>query len=57
VLAQGSGATVWVAKSTITGNVTGWGTAAGGVLNSYGDNNLGGNTNSTPPPTNTISTE
>jgi hypothetical protein len=50
LLAQDSGATVWVTRSTITGNGNGWG-AAGGTVTSYGDNNIVGNTgsNNAPP--------
>jgi hypothetical protein len=49
--AQGTGATVRVTRSTITGNSTGWATSTGGVVLSYGDNNIDGNTNvNTEPP-------
>jgi hypothetical protein len=37
-----TGATLRVGKSTVTGNGTGW-LAAGAVVLSYGDNNVGGN--------------
>jgi hypothetical protein len=49
--AGGAGATVRVTRSTITGNNTGWAVLPGGVVSSYGDNNIDGNTNvNTEPP-------
>ena len=43
-------ATIRVTRSTITGNNTGWAASVGVVL-SYGDNNIDGNTNvNTEPP-------
>jgi hypothetical protein len=39
----GANATMFVGHSTITGNTTGVTAAAGGVMNSYGDNRLNGN--------------
>ncbi len=41
--AFGSGATLRVGQSTVTGNVAGWTTTSGGVLASYGDNYIDGN--------------
>jgi hypothetical protein len=38
-----TGATLLVAQSTVTGNTNGW-TATGGVVQSYGDNYIDGNT-------------
>jgi hypothetical protein len=50
LLAQGTGATILVTRSTITGNNAGW-FAPSGVVTSYGDNNIDGNTNTnTQPP-------
>jgi hypothetical protein len=47
-------ATVFVGQTTLSGNTTGWQSASGGVLDSYGNNNVNGNaTNGTP--TGTIS--
>jgi hypothetical protein len=49
--ALGAGATIRVTRSTITGNNTGWVAALTGVVLSYGDNNIDGNTNvNTEPP-------
>ena len=40
-----------ITRSTITGNGTGWLNSSGGVVLSYGDNNIDGNTNvNTEPP-------
>jgi hypothetical protein len=49
--AQGTGATVRVTRSTITGNANGWDNSTGGVVLSYGDNNIDGNgsVNTEPP--------
>jgi hypothetical protein len=46
-----TGATIRVTRSTITANATGWVNSGGGVVLSYGDNNIDGNTsvNSEPP--------
>jgi Right handed beta helix region len=50
VFASGSGATIRVTNSTLTGNNTGW-VASGGVVQSYGNNSIDGNTgNETAPP-------
>jgi hypothetical protein len=49
--AQGSGAQIFVTRSTITGNATGWADASLGAVTSYGDNNIDGNQNAnTEPP-------
>ncbi len=49
--AQGTGATVRATRSTITGNATGWAVVSSGVVTSYNDNNIDGNTNAnTAPP-------
>jgi hypothetical protein len=49
--AQGSGASVLVTRSTITGNTTGWVTNSLGAVTSYTDNNIDGNgTANTEPP-------
>jgi hypothetical protein len=47
--AQNSGNIVRVARSTITGNGIGFDSQAGGVLDSYGDNNVDGNTTDGTP--------
>jgi Right handed beta helix region len=51
LLAQGSGATIRVTRSTITGNAIGWTFGSPGAVLSYGDNNIDGNTgaNTQPP--------
>jgi hypothetical protein len=49
ILACGAGATVRVTKSAITDNLTGVATCSGGVLDSYGDNNIDGNTSNGSP--------
>jgi len=45
-----AGAIIWVTRSTVTGNGTGWSTASGGTLTTFGDNNIVGNgaNNSSP---------
>jgi hypothetical protein len=49
--ALGAAATIRVTRSTITGNNTGWAAVSSGVVLSYGDNNIDGNTNvNTEPP-------
>ena len=49
--AVGSGATIRVTRSTLTGNNTAWAAGSTGVVVSYGDNNIDGNTNvNTEPP-------
>src|SRR5262249_38443769 len=49
--ASGTGATVRLAHAMVTGNGSGWTLASGGVLQSYGDNYINGNTsNESPPP-------
>jgi hypothetical protein len=47
-----SGTTVWLTRSTITGNASGW--SANGTVTSFDDNNIVGNTNDegTPPSVN-----
>jgi Right handed beta helix region len=47
-------ATIRVTRSTITGNVTGWANTASGVVLSYGDNNIDGNTNANTEPPNPL---
>lgn len=49
--AHGTGATIRVTRSTITGNGTAWLADASGVVLSYTDNNIDGNgsANSAPP--------
>jgi len=51
LVAQGTGATILVTRSTITGNIAGWSAFSGGVVTSYGDNNIDGNggANTEPP--------
>ena len=43
VAANGTGATLRLANSTVTGNIRGWRVISSGVLNSYGDNYIDGN--------------
>jgi hypothetical protein len=51
VLANGTGATLRLANSTVTGNSNGWQEVNFGVVDSYGDNYIDGNTlNETAPP-------
>ena len=40
---NGKGATLWIGQSTVTGNGGGWEVYAGGVLQSYGNNQINGN--------------
>ena len=49
--ADGTGATVRLANSTVTGNANGWFVSNSGVVDSYGDNYIDGNGNlQTAPP-------
>jgi len=51
VSAQGSGATLRLANSTVTGNTNGWQVFISGIVDSYGDNYIDGNTsNQAAPP-------
>jgi hypothetical protein len=43
VVAQGTGATVRLANSTVTGNATGWSVDGTSLIGSYGDNYIDGN--------------
>jgi hypothetical protein len=53
--AQGTGATLRLANSMITGNVAvSWGATSGGVLQSYGDNYIDGNGDGDPTPPTTL---
>ena len=49
--AEGTVATLRVAQSTITGNTSGWLSTFSGVVLSYGDNYINGNTGGETPPT------
>jgi hypothetical protein len=49
-----SGSTILVTQSTITGNTTGWINESSGVVLSYGDNNIDGNTNANTEPPNPL---
>jgi hypothetical protein len=51
LFAAGSGAQLWVTRSTITGNLVGWSTLNSGLVTSFGDNNIVGNgsANTEPP--------
>jgi hypothetical protein len=49
VFATGAQIIIRVAKSTITGNATGFATSQSGQIESYGDNNLNGNTTDGAP--------
>jgi hypothetical protein len=42
--ADGTNATMFVGQTTISGNTTGWAPFGSGVLNSYGNNYVNGNT-------------
>jgi hypothetical protein len=48
--ATGAPATLRSAQSTVTGNAVGWSVANGGLLFTYGDNNIDGNTDDGGPP-------
>jgi hypothetical protein len=51
LVADSPGVTIRVTRSTITGNATAWLAANSGVVSSYADNNIDGNTNGdTAPP-------
>jgi hypothetical protein len=51
LIANGTGATGRVTRSTITGNAIAWSAVASGVVSSYADNNIDGNSSGdTPPP-------
>jgi hypothetical protein len=50
LLASGSGAQIWVTRSTITGNNTGWNATSGGAVTSFADNNIVGNSNGNGAP-------
>jgi hypothetical protein len=52
--ALGDEAIVRVTRSTISGNNTAWFTDLGGVVLSYGDNNIDGNTNANTEPPNPL---
>jgi hypothetical protein len=54
LVANNTGATILVTRSTITGNSTAWDTFAGGVVASYGDNNIDGNTTAPAEPANPL---
>jgi hypothetical protein len=54
LLAQNAGSIIRVTRSTITGNGAAWATSSGGVVTSYGDNNIDGNTNTNTEPPNTL---
>jgi hypothetical protein len=48
--AGGTNATIRLTRSTITGSTTAWGTISNGVVLSYADNNIDGNTDATTAP-------
>ena len=51
LLANGTGATIRVFNSTVTGNNSGWQATNSGVVQSYGNNAIDGNfANETAPP-------
>jgi hypothetical protein len=54
LVATSTGTTILVTRSTITGNGTAWETFASGVVTSYGDNNIDGNTNANTEPPNPL---
>jgi hypothetical protein len=45
LVSNGTGAIIWVTRSTITGNNSPWEAPAGGILSTYGDNSVAGNAN------------
>jgi len=53
IIAQGGNSTVWMSNSTITGNNTGI-LAISGIINSFGNNRLFGNTTADGTPTATL---
>jgi hypothetical protein len=55
LFSSGTGSTIRVSRSTLTGNDYAWGYAANGVVLSYGDNNIDGNTNDNSEPPNPLS--
>jgi hypothetical protein len=57
VLADGSGTTIWVTRSTITGNTTGWANTASGTVTTFTDNNIVGNGSVNIAPTSTATYE
>jgi hypothetical protein len=46
----GATATLWVSQSTVTGNGSSWVAGGGGILQSFGDNNIVGNSDGNPAP-------
>jgi hypothetical protein len=51
IAAEGTGATLRVSQSAVTGDTNGWETFTGGSVLSYADNNIDGNsTNQSAPP-------
>jgi hypothetical protein len=52
--ALGAGVTIRVTRSTLTGNNTAWDAVSTGVVLSYGDNNIDGNTNANTEPPNPL---
>jgi len=49
IASDNTGATLWVSQSTVTGNTTSW-SSSGSVLQSFGDNNIVGNSDGNPAP-------
>jgi hypothetical protein len=43
IVADGAGATLWIGQSTVTGNVDGWDALNSGFVQSYGTNQINGN--------------
>ena len=54
---EGSGAQMWITRSTITGNVIGWSTSSSGALITFSDNNIVGNGSVNTAPTSTATYE
>ena len=52
--AEATGAAILLTRSTVTGNEFGWLVFNGGVVLSYGDNNIDGNTNANTEPPNPL---
>src|SRR5262245_48885268 len=49
IVAIGPSATLRIGQSSLTGNAFSWQVVAGGTLQSYGDNNINGNSDGDPP--------
>jgi hypothetical protein len=53
LLASGTGAVLWIGQSVVANNANGWEAVSGGVVQSYGTNQINGNSanqGQAPPP-------